>query len=521
MRVAAALLALAFAPTVAAGAAALGALQSITVDSDGLEAWVSVHPGAEPMGRLTRSRVSTRPVQAAAGLATEQRPRDLTAELVGQGTDARVRLTATDIRPGQRFEVLLELNTPAGRLARGYRIAATPTGASGQVLGPSRFGPTTSQQNLYRIANAIRPRAVTGNQMMLALLAANPDRFNRNNINALQRGVLLDIPSEDELELVPIAEADQRVRAQNKAWLDNGTDNPTRANPEPTVAARTRDPAPGPVTADPGLSIRPLRLLPPPEALVSEVLETPTFQRLEQQIEQMRASNETLAQENRQLERSLAAMQQSLVDLQGELAVAREPDGVAQLISAAETQWQRAMTEPQQAWRVPLLQYTLLGVLGLGLMSLWIIGGRRRRRAVAERSMPARWQPQTGRPESSPDTADVVLGDTSVQGQAVDHDSALEAAGELIAHGRLDEAQMRLDDALGAAPDDLDLRLKLLDVLYMRGDRAGFEAEAHVLHAQLGDDSDERWQRVQAQGRTLAPTHPLFAGPTGGSSGPG
>jgi len=129
--------------------------------------------------------------------------------------------------------------------------------------------------------------------------------------------------------------------------------------------------------------------------------------------------------------------------------------------------------------------------------------------------MPARWQPQTGRPEPSADTADVALGDGSVEDRAVDHAAALAAADELIAHGRLDEAQTRLDDALGAAPDDLALRLKLLDVLYLRGDRSGFEAEAHVLHAQLGDASDARWQRVQAQGRTLAPAHPLFAGPAG------
>lgn len=515
MRGAGALLALAFAPAVMAGAAGLGELQSVAVDSDGLEAWVAVHPGAEPPSRPARSRVATRPVQAAAGLETEHRPRDLTAELVGQGREARVRLTATDVRPGQGFEVLLELNTPAGRLARGYRIDPTAAGGSGRALGPLRFGPTTSGQTLYRIANAVRPRAVTGNQMMLALLAVNPDRFNRNNVNALQRGVLLDIPAEDALELVPMAEADQRVRAQNKAWLDSDADMPAQASPEPPVEAESRDPAPDPAAADPGLSIRPLRLLPPPEALVSEVLETPTFQRLQGQIERMQASNEALAQENRELETTLATMQQSLGDLQAELAAAREPVGPARVIDAVQAQWRQATTTPAQALQLPLVQYTLLGLLGLGLLTLWIIGSRRRRREVAEQSMPARWQPRTGHPEPSADTADVALGEVSVQDRAVDHTAALAAADELIAHGRLDEAQTRLDDALGAAPDDLALRLKLLDVLYLRGDRSGFEAEAHVLHAQLGDASDERWQRVQAQGRTLAPAHPLFAGPAG------
>ena len=50
---------------------------------------------------------------------------------------------------------------------------------------------------------------------MLALLRANPDAFNKNNINTLRRGAVLDVPSRQEILSVSAAEARAEARRQH------------------------------------------------------------------------------------------------------------------------------------------------------------------------------------------------------------------------------------------------------------------------------------------------------------------
>lgn len=93
----------------------------------------------------------------------------------------------------------------------------------------------------------------------------------------------------------------------------------------------------------------------------------------------------------------------------------------------------------------------------------------------------------------------------------IEESDPLEQAELYVALGNHEKAQQILDDALGAEPDAPELRYKLLEVLSERGDRAGFEAEAQVFHAQVDGTDDERWQSVVAMGRQIAPEHPLFS----------
>ncbi len=103
--------------------------------------------------------------------------------------------------------------------------------------------------------------------------------------------------------------------------------------------------------------------------------------------------------------------------------------------------------------------------------------------------------------------------DDAASGSAAGGSSDMLAqADAYIQAGDLGEAQDVLDAALGADPEDKELRYRLLDVLAKRGDRGGFEAEAQVLHTQLDSESDPLWQSTVALGREIAPEHPLFAG---------
>ncbi len=87
------------------------------------------------------------------------------------------------------------------------------------------YGPTSDSDTLWSIASAMRSDSSTSvNQMMLALLRANPDAFLNQNINGLKRGQILRMPNESELIALSNAEALADVQSQHAVW-DNIKDN--------------------------------------------------------------------------------------------------------------------------------------------------------------------------------------------------------------------------------------------------------------------------------------------------------
>ncbi len=87
------------------------------------------------------------------------------------------------------------------------------------------YGPISESETLWSIASAMRPDTSTSvNQMMLALLRANPEAFLNQNINGLKRGQILRMPNESELAALSNAEALANVQSQHAAW-DNIKDN--------------------------------------------------------------------------------------------------------------------------------------------------------------------------------------------------------------------------------------------------------------------------------------------------------
>lgn len=84
----------------------------------------------------------------------------------------------------------------------------------------SEYGPVATGETLWEIASTTRPNeAVTVNQMMLALLRANPEAFYRDNVNALKRGAVLRIPGSEELLSNGAAEAAAEILSQNQTWI--------------------------------------------------------------------------------------------------------------------------------------------------------------------------------------------------------------------------------------------------------------------------------------------------------------
>jgi pilus assembly protein FimV len=72
---------------------------------------------------------------------------------------------------------------------------------------------------LYRIAkNAAQDTQASVNQMMLAMQAANPDAFFKQNINDLKAGAILRIPTRDQIDQRSVAAAAAEVHRQYESW---------------------------------------------------------------------------------------------------------------------------------------------------------------------------------------------------------------------------------------------------------------------------------------------------------------
>jgi FimV-like protein len=91
---------------------------------------------------------------------------------------------------------------------------------SGQAFSAYPFyGPTFINEHLYRIALRVRPNpSITVQQMMIALLKANPDAFAQHNINALKAGYWLQLPPLELIIEISPEMAARLVSQQNRMW---------------------------------------------------------------------------------------------------------------------------------------------------------------------------------------------------------------------------------------------------------------------------------------------------------------
>ncbi len=100
--------------------------------------------------------------------------------------------------------------TPAQRPATGPAAEPRPAGGDGKQV-TVQAGDTAG-----KIAAANKPANVSLDQMLVAMLRANPEAFIGGNVNRLKSGAVLDVPSAAEAELVPSGEARQTIVAQSR-----------------------------------------------------------------------------------------------------------------------------------------------------------------------------------------------------------------------------------------------------------------------------------------------------------------
>ncbi len=113
---------------------------------------------------------------------------------------------------------------PAPRIKAGSAaekaIEAPPAAVTADLgdaagLGTDDYGPVQSGDTLWRIAKDWSAGSgLNLNKVMLAIQRQNPQAFSRNNINLLQRGVILRMPQRDEVNSISVVAANDEVRDQ-------------------------------------------------------------------------------------------------------------------------------------------------------------------------------------------------------------------------------------------------------------------------------------------------------------------
>jgi pilus assembly protein FimV len=80
------------------------------------------------------------------------------------------------------------------------------------------YGPVKSGDTLYKIAQQVKPEAVSVEQMLTALYRENPGAFAGNNMNRLKAGQILRVPGTESVARVTQQEAQREIRVQVSNW---------------------------------------------------------------------------------------------------------------------------------------------------------------------------------------------------------------------------------------------------------------------------------------------------------------
>lgn len=128
-------------------------------------------------------------------------------------------------------------------------VLAAP--ADAQQAAGSTYGPVRRADTLWELALRFRGDAnVNAQQVMIAILRANPEAFLDGNINALRTGVTLRVPTAAEMASISAGEAAAEFVRHEEAWRNRRRTGSAAPGPRPQTAARPAAPSPGDKVAE-------------------------------------------------------------------------------------------------------------------------------------------------------------------------------------------------------------------------------------------------------------------------------
>jgi pilus assembly protein FimV len=435
---------------------------------------------------------------------------------------------------------------------------------------PGQFGPVAPGETLFGIANTLRPDpAVTVNQMMLALLRANPEAFEGENINQLKQGSVLRVPRQDEVTSISEAEAAALVNQQTQAWRAPRAAVPqpeeasaAPAAPEPVAAAPkpAAPPAPPRVASSAPRPSSRLEIVPPSgnnrarggqsgaaagaggvelRAELAQAREDLAARNSE--ITELKSRISDLEQQQNDRQRLVDLQNAQLKELQDRLRAVESgapaaPAGPVSTVASAPitidagsdaataaavpaapaasvpapAPTPAAAAEPEAPTPWYLNMWTLVAAVVLILGGLVLL--MRRSKPGAENGE------SNGRRLSDDEALKASIAKTRAAGAriATQPDApVIVPAGkpgptpEAAREGEL--ALKALQDAVRERPNDLEAHLSLLRFHHSRGDAEAYQAAAQAMRAQLPTTLDPRWREAVVMGASLLPKTQMFS----------
>jgi pilus assembly protein FimV len=363
------------------------------------------------------------------------------------------------------------------------RASATES-STADVIRPGGSYLVRNADTLWRIASTAKPERITIEQAMLSIVLLNPEAFDRENVNGLKSGYLLNLPTAGDI-FISARDARAEVARQNVAWSDpsSGLRPGLTLVADPTSAIDQALPAP-PLTATPDT-------LPPDEAPTQPDLSVGSAQ----SSTDMPTSPEfdALLIKVEALERNLQRMEQQLKQRDIELEVLR-----SQLLAATtKPELPIIVTQPEK----DSFRWLVLGAVGLliaGALAGWL-GQRARSRTQSGGDDGVKHSEQLETRAEM--TQEGLLSDPQIRAA-----KALEEAEVYLAYGRPDQAEEVLSAAFRDGATSQSLVLRLLEC-YL--EQSHFrEAQSLLAQIEQGGDAEliERGSQIlTSAGVTRAP----------------
>lgn len=459
--------------------------------------------------------------------------------------------------------------TPAPERTPEPTAQATESSIDQQIIA-SPGSEYTVQRNdtLSKIAAAANPgNRRVNNRTMIALFRANPQAFTGNNINRLRAGAVLRIPDLTEIESISNDEASAEVSRQTAEWTGGVVADTTPeaerlrlVTPQEPAAAPT--PAPAPQTQaqqpQPSRSNAPGATTPPDRRLE---VENPGLAQAQRDIEPTPA--EPPVEQTPPTEAQAPAPEEQTAVTEEPAAPAAEPPAEAPRATAPAV---APAAEPSLVERITEYWWAVVA-LGLAVV-VGVLFMRRRREAEDDSfdslNSPLAFDPPSERParalapSSKGGRADAFLvegeddaglvktnldtdlddgldfdqpapttrrepaaapaaravEDTMSSESAVrfDQQDALAEADFHMAYGLYDQAADLVKIAIDREPGRRDLKLKLLEIYFVWGNKDLFLDTSRDLYESRAEASPGEWDKVAIMGKQIAPENEMFQG---------
>ena len=441
-------------------------------------------------------------------------------------------------------------------------------------LGNSEnYGPISSGDTLWSIADGARPDSSTSiQQMMLALLRANPEAFIENNINGLKRGQILRIPDRDDVASQSVEEALATTRSQNVLWeefsgfiastssirpdsvIDTTSDMTVQpaTEPELRLVSSSAPGGGGGQTTGTDTDISQLR---DDLALADEQLEILAFENVE--LRNRINESEAIIQDLRRLielkDNELAALQQRLVGAgiatedtedvevvegaeeevdvveiveeqtpskeiaEGDMAdmVTEQTDGEVEdmaapppIVTTVQTPTQSRLMEQILGWVTGHLMTVGGAIITMVLIGAAAVFVRNRKVATGDEDDATVLLSETESASLTPETGEAVAEESQPEAEEPNEDPLTEV-NVFLASEHFDQAEEFVRDAISGDPDNLNFHSKLLEIFYSATDKTKYEEEAKVLH-DLVNGEGPHWEMATIMWQEMSPNRALF-----------